>query len=335
MYPLTHMNRRDFLSTLAGAGLAIAAGQALAATASRSRIQIAGKSFRGIFPIMATPYTAARKIDFEDLAKEVDFLERCGVHGMVWPQWASGCRDISKEDRMKGFETLAAAHKGKKTSLILGVQATDKKGMLEFAEKALAQEPDALIAMPPFEGKTLDEYRDYYLALARLSDRPVFIQTTGGNEALEPSISVEFLLGIIKDNPNLCYLKDEVEPMVPRLKTWVGNRPLVKYVFCGHDGKNFMNELAVGADGTMPSAGYSDVLVELWNAYQAGNKDRAQQAFDALLAALSLGANTPYVMMKRGVFKTKFTPKGDHPLPDDLKQKLDAQLDALKPFFKA
>ena len=48
------------------------------------------KTMRGVFPIMATPFTAAKAVDFEDLEKEVDFLDRCGVHGMVWPQNASG-----------------------------------------------------------------------------------------------------------------------------------------------------------------------------------------------------------------------------------------------------
>ena len=30
-----------------------------------------------------------KDVDFDDLAGEVEFLDRCGVQGMVWPQMAS------------------------------------------------------------------------------------------------------------------------------------------------------------------------------------------------------------------------------------------------------
>ena len=49
----------------------------------------APKPLRGIFIILATPYTENKAMDYEDLAAEVEFMDRCGVHGMVWPQMAS------------------------------------------------------------------------------------------------------------------------------------------------------------------------------------------------------------------------------------------------------
>jgi dihydrodipicolinate synthase/N-acetylneuraminate lyase len=60
------------------------------------------KPMRGAFIIMATPFTESKELDYEDLAKEVDFLERCGVHGMVWPQMASEYAQLSKPKRLRG-----------------------------------------------------------------------------------------------------------------------------------------------------------------------------------------------------------------------------------------
>src|SRR4249919_3719209 len=129
---------------LLGTGLA-AAGAGLAAETRPS----SGKPMRGIFIIMATPYTASQSVDYEDLAREVDFLDRCGVHGMVWPQASSEYAKLTREERMRGMEVLAKAAKGKKPALVLGVQASRKSAALEFAEKAESLAPDALIAMPP------------------------------------------------------------------------------------------------------------------------------------------------------------------------------------------
>src|SRR5215469_8299923 len=93
----------------------------------------AAKPFRGAFPIMATPYTEAKAIDYEDLAGEVEFLVRCGVQGMVWPQLASEVAFLAKEERLRGMEIVAHAAKGKKPALVLGVQGANTDEMLEFA----------------------------------------------------------------------------------------------------------------------------------------------------------------------------------------------------------
>ena len=47
------------------------------------------KSMRGAFMILSTPYTASKQVDYDDLAGQIDWLEECGVQGMVWPQNAS------------------------------------------------------------------------------------------------------------------------------------------------------------------------------------------------------------------------------------------------------
>src|SRR5271170_715102 len=88
------------------------------------------KPMRGVFIIMATPYTASKAVDYEDLAREVDFLDRCGVQGMVWPQLASEYARLTKEERLRGMEVISKAAKGKRPALVLGVQAANKGAAL-------------------------------------------------------------------------------------------------------------------------------------------------------------------------------------------------------------
>ena len=57
--------------------------------------------------LVVTPYTAAKEIDYEDLAAEVGFLERCGAHGMIWPQIASEYSQLTRDERMRGMEVIA------------------------------------------------------------------------------------------------------------------------------------------------------------------------------------------------------------------------------------
>src|SRR3954464_1552084 len=115
------LTRRAWLSSIAAVSLANAS---------------ASKPMRGIFVIMATPFTESGAVDYEDLEREVDFLVRCGVHGMVWPQLASEYAYLSKDERMRGMDVLAKASRGKPPALVLGVQGANVETALRYLRKA-------------------------------------------------------------------------------------------------------------------------------------------------------------------------------------------------------
>ena len=41
---------------------------------------------RGVMPIVVTPYTPGGAVDYEDLARQMAFYDRCGCTGGAWPQ---------------------------------------------------------------------------------------------------------------------------------------------------------------------------------------------------------------------------------------------------------
>ncbi len=295
------------------------------------------KPMRGIFIIMATPYTAAKAVDYEDLAREVDFLDRCGVHGMVWPQLASEYARLTKEERFRGMEVIAKAAKGKRPALVLGVQGPNRAAMLAYAEKAESLAPDALIAMPPTEAKSIEEYRDYYRALARSTSRPVFVQTTGGAKGLVPEI--DFLAGLAEEFPNCGYIKEEYQPVVERMLALAKHRPAIKAIFSGSAGKGMLYEMRLGFDGTMPGAPYSDMYAQIWNLYQSGNRDQARELFSRLMLIVNadqqIPGTRPYVMKKRGVFKTTVSREKPVDLTREAMAEIDFNFEALQPFLKA
>src|SRR5882724_7375992 len=183
------------------------------------------KPLRGVFVIMATPYTEANAVDNEDLVREVDFLDRCGVHGIVWPQLASEYSKLTKEERMRGMEAIGKAAKGKKPALVLGVQGPNKAAALAYLDKAESVGPDAIIAIPPTEAKSLDDFREYYRALARATQRPLFVQTTGGAKGVVPTI--ELLVELAQEFPNCGYVKEEQAPVIERMQELGRHRPAI------------------------------------------------------------------------------------------------------------
>ena len=303
------------------------------------------KSMRGVFIILTTPFTASGEVDWDDLARETTFVDRCGCHGVVWPQGSSGVANLTKAERLRGIEALASVAKGKRVALVLGVQGKDTTEMLEYARRAEALEPDAMIAMPPSAAHSVDDYRDYFRALARVTQRPIFIQTSGGVRDLPPP--VELILELAKEFPHLGYVKEESAPLVERMKREVAQRPPLKAVFSASLGAGWLYEMRLGLDGVMTGMGmYPDLMARIWALHEAGDADGVREAYAKFLLMRNLQQQIPgadlYLMKKRGIFKTAASRTGGAAawkvtsvdLAPDAIAEIEYRYAALKPYLR-
>ncbi len=303
---MTDINRREF--TRAGLGALAALVVRPAPTAAN-----AAKAMRGAFIILATPFTASGDVDWEDLAREAAFVDRCGAHGIVWPQGSSGVATLTKAERMRGMEVLAAAARGKTVALVLGVQGKDTAEMLEYARRAEALAPDAMIAMPPNTAHAIDEYREYFRALARATSRPVIVQTSGGARDLPPTI--ELIVELAREYPHVAYVKEESAPLVERMITEIKQRPPLKGVFGASFGTGWLYEMRLGLDGVITGmAMYPDLMARIWTLHEQGDAGAVREAYSKFLLMRNVSQQIPgadlYLLKKRGVFKTTATRTG-------------------------
>lgn len=316
------MNRREFLASAAAVAAAPGAG---------------AKPLRGVFIILSTPYTDSKAVDYARLAAEVDFLDRAGAHGMVWPQLVSEFPKLTVEERLRGMEVLAKAARGRKPALVLGIQGPDTEAALAYARKAEELAPDAVIATPPARAETEDEARRYYAALAAAVRRPLFVQTTGGHKNLK--IRPESIVSLAREFPHAAYVKEELEPVIERMRKLAAARPTIKGIFSGKGGRGMMYEMRLGMDGTMPGPAYADIYAQVWNLYQAGRKTEARDLFARLLLLINVAEQVPgtllYIMKKRGVFANIQSRQRDVRLTADEIAEIDFHYEALKPFLKA
>jgi 4-hydroxy-tetrahydrodipicolinate synthase len=293
---MTTFTRRECLAVLASAAVIPAL-----------RVEAAGKPMRGAFMILSTPYTGAGAVDWDDLARELEFVDRCGAHGAVWPQGSSGVANLTKDERMRGMEVLAKVTQGKKTALVLGVQGKDTPEMLEYARKAEALAPDAMIAMPPSGAKAVEEYREYFRALAQVTKRPIIIQTSGGARDLPPP--VDLIVSLAREFPHLGYVKEESAPVLERMTAEIAQRPPLTSVFGASFATGWLYEMRLGLDGVITgNAMYADLMARMWAFHERGQLEPLRDAFSRFLLMRNLSAQIPgadlYVMKKRGIFKT-------------------------------
>ncbi len=341
------MNRREFAVAAVAAVPWLTRSRSLGASASGVNGDPVGerKKMRGAFIILTTPFAASGEVDWEDLARETKFVDRCGAHGSVWPQGSSGVANLTKAERLRGMQVLAETSRGLSAALVLGVQGRDTAEMLDYAHAAEALTPDALIAMPPSGAHSMDEYREYFRALARTTSRPVIVQTSGGARDLAPS--VDLIVELAREFPHVAYVKEESAPLVERMKSEVQHRPPLKGVFGASLGSGWLYEMRLGLDGVITGMGmYPDLMARIWELHERGDHAAVRDAYGRFLlmrnAAQQIPGTDLYLFKKRGIFKTTVSRTGGSAawkaasvdLAPDAIAEIDFRFEALKPYLR-
>ena len=281
---------------------------------------------------MQTPFTEAGSLDLPVLAKQVRFLDRCGVHGMVWPQLASEYSTLSREERMAGAEAIVEAGRQARAALVIGVQAPSSQQAADYARHATRLGADALIALPPQKEEDENRIFAYYKEIGEASALPLFIQAIG-------KMSVEFIVRMAKEIPTLRYIKDEAGPVHQRITQFRALAPELNS-FTGFHGKTLYEEMVRGSAGTMPAAGFGDLYASAWELFQDGKRrEAAEYCARALLLVSSMETwgtqASKYVLHLRGVFPNwkMRGPAGE--FDGYAQQTIREMLVAMKPYLRA
>lgn len=313
---------------------------------------------RGPFPILTTPFTAAGAVDFEVLAAQARFVNAGGCPGMIWPQSGDSVDLLTTAEKLEGMEVLAQEARGFRSALCLGVQGKDTAEMLAFAKHAEKLDPVAIISRPPDSGKTQEDLRQYWRALAAVAQRPVILQTTGGVAYKGPVPSVELLTGLATEFPHFGYIKEEANPVIPRMRALLAAKPPIRCVFSARGGFGWLYESRLGSEGLITErAVYAELLTRIWELQQTGEDPAAlKDAFSKFLLMANLSETIPggtlrgfqlYLWQKRGVFRTRvsrqYGPGNSVPAKPIVSElaltaedmaEIDSRFEALKPYLK-
>jgi 4-hydroxy-tetrahydrodipicolinate synthase len=262
---------------------------------------------RGVFIILNTPFTATGEVDWDDLKREVDFVDRSGCEGVVWPQGSSGVTTLTRDERLHGMSLLGDLARTHRVTVVLGVQGKDTAEMLEYAAHAERVGAEAMIAMPPTTGRSMADYETYFRALGGATRRPIVVQTSGGAKGLSPSVDV--IVALAHAFPHMGYVKEESEPLIARMQAELAARPAMKGIFGASLGTGWLYEMRLGLDGIITGMGmYADLMARTWQMHEAGRHDEVRDAYSRFLLMRNLNEAIPgtdlYVMKKRGIFKT-------------------------------
>jgi dihydrodipicolinate synthase/N-acetylneuraminate lyase len=296
-------------------------------------------------------------VDFEILARSAEFVDWCECPGMIWPQSNDSVDLLTQDEKLEGMEVLArTARNLKTTALCLGVQGKGIDDMLVYAKQAKKLAPTAVISRPPDTGKTQDDLRQYWHALAKvITDRPVMIQTTARRGGVTPSTGL--LIELARDFPNFGYVKEESGPVVPRIRALLAS-PSIRSVFSARGAYGWLYESRLGTEGLVTERSvYADVLAKIWNLMRSGSDPaKLKDMYSKLTLMFNLQNTHPgnlrgyslYLLKMRGVFRTmisrQYGPGGSTPpkpiirdlsLSKEEIAEIEWRFDSLRPYLKS
>ena len=237
----------------------------------------------GPFLILSTPYYEDGSVNYENLVKEACFAAEWNTPGVIWPQSNDAIDLLTEQERITGMEALVNEWKNnpKKTILTLGVNGDDTEQMLMFAREAerMAQESGVdfvLAARPPYYGKTEEDIKEYFEALATVAKRPVIIQTYVNDDC--PAPSAELLIELAKKYPDIYgWIKEESNKLEAndRQKAELEGKPYIKTVFSAWGGWQWLYQRRqIGTAGLISEKiAYAPITSLVWEQMKAGDKE--------------------------------------------------------------
>jgi 4-hydroxy-tetrahydrodipicolinate synthase len=290
----------------------------------------------GVFNVLQTPLTETDEIDELVLAREIEWLVKCGIDGAVLAMVSEVLR-FSAEDRRKQWQLVLKLINGR-IPVVASVGAESTYIATSLAKWAEIDGAAAVMATPPSAFATLsNEIRDYYVAIIESVKIPVIVQDASNylGQPLDISLYVDL---IDKYGAERVQFKPEAKPVKERLELLrdaSGGRALV---FEGQGGVDLLDTFPIGIVGTMPGAEVPWALVALFKALKEDDWDRARSIHAPLAKLISYQktldayvAVEKYLLVKQGIFtSTRQRGPVGFILTDEMKVEIDVAFDQLK-----
>jgi 4-hydroxy-tetrahydrodipicolinate synthase len=305
------------------------------------------RNSNGVYIIAATPFDQLGGLDLESTDRMVDYYINCGVSGMTILGIMGEAAKLSGHESALLARRILDRVKGR-VPVIVGVTGGGFDNMAELSRLVMEHGAAGVMVAPLPSLQTDSKQRAYFTQVCEAlgPDVPICLQDYPMTSSV--NFSVETLLAIFRDNPQITMLKHEDWPgltKLSRMRTETANAEIPRIsILVGNAALFLPQELQRGADGAMTGFAYPEMLVKVVAMHKAGDVDGAEDLFDAYLPMVryeqQLGAGLAIrkeILHRRGVLASpKVRAPGPSLTPEDhveltrLMERLDKKLAALK-----
>ncbi len=235
-------------------------------------------ALHGVIPIVATPFDDRGRLDPESLRRVVEFNIARGVHGLGIAL-GSEIYKLTEAERTQVIVAVVEQTRGR-VPVIVNTGAPANDLAVNFSRQAQELGAAAVMVAPPGAGFSATELLDYYGAINSAISIPIMIQDTSTTP-----VSAALIKRLSDAYQWVQYAKIESMPAAQQMVAAVQTAPNTA-MLGGAAGLAFIEELRRGSIGTMPWPSQPAEFVAVWDAWQAGDREKAQAIFEMRIAPL-------------------------------------------------
>lgn len=262
------------------------------------------KDFSGIFNILATPFDAEQQLDIASLQKLVAFQMEKGAQGLTILGVLGEAAKLSVEERQQVMQTVMDVVDGA-IPVVVGTSHADQDTCIMLSKAAFeAGAAGVMIAPPRMDNPDDETIFSLYQTIGAAVQNPIVVQDF---PPVNGVIMSPQLIGCLKSEiPQVACLKLEDPPLMQKIEAILQQAKGLQ-IFGGLGGMFLLEELRRGASGTMTGFAFTEILVAVYESFNAGDLERAQRIFDHYLPLIRFenqpGINLTirkYLLYRRG-----------------------------------
>lgn len=276
--------------------------------------------YRGVFPVVPTPFTPDGAIDLASQKRCVDFMIDAGSDGLCILANFSEQFTLSDDERELLTRTILEQVRGR-VPVIVTTTHFSTQVCIERSRRAQQSGAAMVMVMPPYHGATIrvpeTQVYEFYARLSDALDIPIMIQDAPVSGTV---LSAALLAHMAREIRQVRYFKIETPGAATKLRELIRlGGDAVEGPWDGEEAITLLPDLEAGATGSMTGGGYPDGIRKIMDPWRAGDREAAVRAYHAWLPLINYenrqgGILSAKVLMKAGGIIACDAPR--HPFPD-------------------
>jgi 2-keto-3-deoxy-L-arabinonate dehydratase len=232
--------------------------------------------FRGIFPVVPTPFTESGELDLASQKRCVDFMIDAGSDGLcILANFSE--QFLLSDDEREVLTRTVLEHVAGRLPVIVTTTHFSTTVCAERSRRAQAMGAAMLMVMPPYHGATFrvpePQIHDFYARLSDAVDIPIMVQDA---PAAGTPLSAAFLATMAREIEHVAFFKIETAGAASKLRELIRlGGDAVEGPWDGEEAITLLPDLDAGATGSMTGGGYPDGIRPIIEAHRAGDRDLA------------------------------------------------------------
>lgn len=242
---------------------------------------------RGVSPVLEVPFYADGGLDEPGFGRVVDYVLGCGVSSVMFPGYASEFLKLTGDERGRLNAILLGRTRDRTdVAAVVAVQDHATRLAADHARRLVDQGADAVNLLPPYQltPSARDVHEHVKAVAAAVPDTPIVVQYAP--EQTGTALDASAIAAIAAERPNVRMVKVESTPPGPFIADLGRQRPLLP-AMVGYAGVQLPDALRRGAVGVQPGCSFTELYVDVWDLYAAGDQDAAFDLHRAFLPYIS------------------------------------------------